>query len=435
MKNNSLIAIALIAFLAMAWYRMVLLPAETENSAENLKIEARENAEKGSPELAVKFFDKLLDVKDTLEDRVELLGYYKKCLEEESIEFDDSDIQRFLSETMNLYSGDAEPYEMAMEYWKAAGNMSKCAEVMDTAVIHEAVSDLLRAEYDEIKYSYRVTNSRYGTPMQYSEGIIPMMNGEYWVCFDDRMSPLFERKFDEITICNDGYIGVRNGDTVKFLTAGGEVEKVLALGGNQLAGAYGNGYVPVVKDGKYAYMDSEGNRVLEGYDYAGVYCRKRTAVLSGGAWKVINTAGETVISGGAEIVLDESGRCAMAGRIIIKGDGGYTMYNIEGEQVAFIEAQQVESFGEDTLAAACRGGKWGYIDTEGNWVLEPMYEGARSFCNGYGAVCEEGKWGFIDRNGELAVECQFEDVSSFTRGGKCMVFQEGFWRILEFTCR
>ncbi len=435
MKNNSLIAIVLIAFLAMAWYRMVLLPAETASSVQDLKTEARENAQKGSPELAVKFFKQLLNIKDTLEDRVELLQYYKQCLEDGSIEFDDSDIQRFLSETMNIYSEDATSYEMAMNFWKAAGNLTKCASIMNMAEAHEAVSESLQAEFDEIKYSYRIINSRYQDLLQYSEGILPVLNGEEWVCFNDKMSPLFEMKFDQVTICNDGYIGARNGDTVKLLTSKGEVEKVFRLEGAQLAGACGNELVPVVKNGKYAYIDLSGSSVMEGYDYAGVYYNKRAAVLSEGTWKVINTIGETIMEGGSEVVLDESGRCAMAERIFLKQGSGYGMYDTAGKLVAEIDAEAVRCFGEDTLAAACRNGKWGYVDTDGNWVLEPRYEDARSFCNGYGAVCEQGLWGVIDRKGDLAIACQFENMSSFTKAGKCMILQDGYWKILEFTCR
>lgn len=65
---------------------------------------------------------------------------------------------------------------------------------------------------------------------------------------------------------------------------------------------------------------------------------------------------------------------------------------------------------DEGLAAARKGEKWGFIDTEGNTVIAfeygegipsniPGYPYLRIFLNGLAKVKKGGKWGCIDRKG------------------------------------
>ncbi len=435
MKNNSLIALALIMFLFAAWYRQFMMPMEEAGKAEEYRVQARKSAEEGAPEIAVRLFAQALAIEDSIEDRVEALAYYKQCIEESSIEVTKDGLRDFVTKTMDMYAEESVSYEMAMEFWKNEGNLVKCADIMKTAEAHEAVSDRLTQEYDSIKYSYRVNGNRYLDAMYSSEGIALVKNGDMWLYLKSNMTVAFEREFDEAFICNGGLIAVQLEDMAKLLNGRGELQDVVRLEDAKLAGAHGNGRIPVERDGKYSYIDMEGTREFQWYDYAGTYVNKRAAVRLADTWKVIDTIEGTVIADASEIALDAGGRCAMAGRIMAKRDGAYGIYDVTGQKLADLDAERVKAFGEDRLAAACRDGRWGFIDTEGTWVIEPQYEDAESFSNGYGAVMQDGLWGFIDREGQSAVECRFDAVRNFTADGKCLVCTEGYWKILEFLCK
>lgn len=106
-------------------------------------------------------------------------------------------------------------------------------------------------------------------------------------------------------------------------------------------------------------------------------------------------------------------------------------------------------------AAAKTGGKWGVLDLQGEWLLQPeydriimdelgrcygqsavfaekngtvtmyvdgqalpgSYEDARPFQeDGFAAVRQNGKWGFVDTAGTLQIECRFDDAVSFHQG-------------------
>ncbi len=50
------------------------------------------------------------------------------------------------------------------------------------------------------------------------------------------------------------------------------------------------------------------------------------------------------------------------------------------------------------------GGKWGYIDKHGNWVVEPSFDGAKPFEGGLARVKVGTKWGYINRSGAYVWE-------------------------------
>ena len=72
---------------------------------------------------------------------------------------------------------------------------------------------------------------------------------------------------------------------------------------------------------------------------------------------------------------------------------------------------------------------WGYINKSGSVVIEPVYNHALNFREGFAAMApaaQAGKptlWGFIDKSGNIAVEPQFNLVSHFSEGlAHCMMW-------------
>ncbi len=57
------------------------------------------------------------------------------------------------------------------------------------------------------------------------------------------------------------------------------------------------------------------------------------------------------------------------------------------------------------------GGKWGFIDKDGNLVIPAKYDECRSFSEGYAIVKENGSVYFIDKKGNKAFEPQWSGVS------------------------
>lgn len=89
--------------------------------------------------------------------------------------------------------------------------------------------------------------------------------------------------------------------------------------------------------------------------------------------------------------------------------------------------------------------KWGFMDRNGNVVIEPQFEeihmlansdGRRftvPFMDGMAAVQLNGKWGFINTDGQMVITPQFEDVSDFENGNAAGLDNEGNLKFFDKT--
>lgn len=53
--------------------------------------------------------------------------------------------------------------------------------------------------------------------------------------------------------------------------------------------------------------------------------------------------------------------------------------------------------------------KFGYINSNGNWIIEPIYDGCASFKNNRAIVKKEEKYGCINNNGEVIIDIEYDD--------------------------
>lgn len=60
--------------------------------------------------------------------------------------------------------------------------------------------------------------------------------------------------------------------------------------------------------------------------------------------------------------------------------------------------------------------KHGYINAAGQLVIEAAFEDAYSFSEGLALICLKGKYGFIDTNGKIVIDPQFGFSQSFSEG-------------------
>ncbi|RMH78883.1 MAG: hypothetical protein D6680_00865 [Cyanobacteria bacterium J007] len=73
---------------------------------------------------------------------------------------------------------------------------------------------------------------------------------------------------------------------------------------------------------------------------------------------------------------------------------------------------------------------WGYIDREGNWVIQPQLHEARRFSEGLAVVKIDGRYGYINPNGEMAIEPQYQMAQSFSEGLAPVLTETG-WQFID----
>ena len=94
---------------------------------------------------------------------------------------------------------------------------------------------------------------------------------------------------------------------------------------------------------------------------------------------------------------------------MISADG--TVLNRASERASFFDDALPFSGG---LAAVKTNGVWGYIDTNGEFSIDPAFEEAGSFVGNLAAVKRNGTWCVIDKSG--SVKREFPGVESVTIG-------------------
>ena len=77
--------------------------------------------------------------------------------------------------------------------------------------------------------------------------------------------------------------------------------------------------------------------------------------------------------------------------------------------------ERCQEFSEG-VAAAEVAGKYGYINTSGEFVIQPQFEEASYFSDGWAIVEKNGKKFYINRDGENVLEPDFEDFGHFSEG-------------------
>lgn len=109
------------------------------------------------------------------------------------------------------------------------------------------------------------------------------------------------------------------------------------------------------------------------------------------------------------------------GLAVFKEKGKYGFLNLQGEVVVNPEFEDAENFSEGFAAVKYRG-KWGYIKNNKAMVIFPFaimseFDAARSFSEGLAAIELNGKWGYINKEGKIVIAPQFSGgVGEFSEG-------------------
>lgn len=189
--------------------------------------------------------------------------------------------------------------------------------------------------------------------------------------------------------CNlNGRVGILNinGDYIipnQFLFVG-EYENGLSLIVESVDGTYSNESLR-----EYGYIDLEGNIVLSSCSYISKQSEGLSVVCRKGEWGFFNIIERktTKVEGASYVGLPHDD--------LAKANYGGT-YNQKN----------------------VIGGKWGFVNKDGNIVINPTFDYVYNFSEGIAAVKVGDKYGFIDTIGVLVVSCEYDKVESHFENGE-----------------
>ncbi len=208
----------------------------------------------------------------------------------------------------------------------------------------------------------------------------------------------------DATWFREGLAYVMNKEKRGYINKKGEFEIVLQ---NLVGYPFSEG-VAAISDAKFqvGYIDKNGEKVTEiEYDEPSDCSEGLLRVYKDGYFGFLNCDGSPRIDHIFQNALDFKDSMAWVGIIHEYYMTLWALINLDGEMITNHKFIEVTNFSEG-LAAVRESDLWGFIDRNGNYVIEPQFTSAAPFVNGiaWAANSKEDVYGFINKKGEYVIK-------------------------------
>jgi hypothetical protein len=244
-------------------------------------------------------------------------------------------------------------------------------------------------------------------------------NGK-WGLIDNKGNKIIKPKYDDITNMYDGLAAVKVEDKWGYINKSGEmVIKPKYDGANE----FRDGLAYVNKGEEGEFIDKKGNMVISIKGDHGIFFSEGMLPIyesESGLRKVgfVDKKGNVVI----EPIYDGLfGEHFQNGYVILRNSEGSYIFNTKGEKIPTEIHFEYSQNGEPHYGFSCgvaavpfNSETSGYIDTKGKLVIKNV--AGCTFNEGLAPAVKDSKWGFIDTNGEFVIEPQFIIAETFSEG-------------------
>ena len=204
------------------------------------------------------------------------------------------------------------------------------------------------------------------------------------------------------------------GLIIAILIAGGAVYYFLFMKTGEVVDY---SLIPVCNDGeRWGYINRKGEYVINPqFEDADFFSNDGLAKIKSGGKKTgyINKKGEYVIPASYK-----GGTAFGDGLAFVVADGGLpTCIDYKGDTKFVLNiAKYVSSFSDGLAIFITEEGEFGFIDKNGNVVINAQFEQALPFNGGFARIRQKGDVGFIDKTGKYVINPQFKAVGDFSEG-------------------
>lgn len=315
-------------------------------------------------------------------------------------------------ETITTSSNEVELWEKLIKYYmedESYRNVSSsCKAFFNLGLKSTYISQI----YTEVTYKLSLSAKSYYTCKTIGNGFWTVYTGSEWIILDANNEKSTSYNFasiknsdEEVLITNNIDSRIIDKDSIVRARFNFKVED---------AGIYSNDLIPLKSNGKWAYYNTEGEKVIGDFDYAGSFVKGVAAVKNGAKWALIATDGDFVTAYiYDDIIVDAAGRYTEKSIYLAKTNGKYNIYNSKNKVVGDFSCDNADFYYGTGPFAFAVNGKWGFADDSGKIIIEPAYQGAKSFSNAVAAVSNNGLWGFINEDNQLVIKYEFADGAYF----------------------
>jgi len=251
---------------------------------------------------------------------------------------------------------------------------------------------------------------------EFSDGYLGVKVSKYWGYINSDGELIIPAKYLYITDFIDGYAVVQTKEGFFIIDKKGNEKKVINNEKKKIAyiKKFSEGLAPIERSGRWGFLNEKGEIAIGtiylavGY-FAGGLAWARTVDEKIG---YINKKGDWVIE---PIFHSAKEFDTISGLAKVHGKEGWVYVNMKGEVKQFENSRDHQRFFDGMCRETEQMGnaKSGYLNSEGNWAIEPKYGIAEHFNNGYAAVRYKGQWGVIDKIGNWIIEPKYGYIKGF----------------------
>ncbi len=437
--KQRLIPIALIFFSVFSIYYLISEKTEIDREYAALLSQARYEAENRVVVAAEEDYAKLQKLKPSV----------SLMLEQGEMYFDVEDYDaafRFYRKTLlTAYPLEAETYSYGIRAAVANEDIGAAFEVYEKCKKRELLSENIEKLMDPIRYAYVLRdNYEDATPFMVSTGVAAVKSQDSWWYINKRGTKALSFAFNKAGLFGESGPVVAMDGTVCYIDGKGNISLPASYFENDEDGfgkitefKYIQSGLVLATDGKTwnFYNKDTRSKLCGGFKEATVVANGVGAVsLDGKKWALIDAGGNFISDYVYDEVLSDAKDVICRGNaIIVKQNGKYFLIDKTGGRIGNAEYEDARAFNEASPAAVKKKGKWIFVDDMGHETSFGDYQDAGSFSNGLAAVQIDYKWGYIDVNGNVVVEPVFKEVMPVSTLGVTFVrTTSDTWSLIQF---
>lgn len=386
------------------------------------------------------------------------------------------------------------------QLWNVAENVARFKQNRKFGAINSVGKVIIPPQYSELwearegsivaafneKYGFLDANGKTIIPFEYddaqyfSEGKAAVMKQGKWGIVDKTGENIIPFNYDEISPFKNGIAKVANNQRFGYIDATGKeiiplIYTAISPFKNGIAKANKGNYFQLINDkgksicplhleydinpaNEKAITASEGLVGSSSHTFSGYTNAKGEEVIPAIYESTMNNEADNAVfvrNMGKAFVLDAEGRSLVnpdlyddysyrshADTFIFKRNNIYFLVGRNGGPL-LLQGYENEIHFSEGFAAAKKGGKWGFINTKGDWAIAPQYNWATNFINGqarvfmandkdayvsgideemvqeaspdflYPILNVQGKWGRINKQNEVVIPLEYEGLEDF----------------------
>lgn len=424
---KGLVPIVLIICLLLSVYMLVSTRTSVANEYNAHLERARDFASKGIIVDAVAEYTQAMAIENSIELNLELGEAYVKLGEIDSA-------IGWGQRMIELFPKSVQAYEFLLQRYRENNDFHRCYALYDTIKKRELSSDGIAKIMKDIKYVYY-----YGEAFEdvktFSEGYCAVQSEGKWGLVTETGTRAVNFTFASVGTYFDGLAPVKTeAGEVFFVDNEGNKKKVIQIEGSvdQISSLVGDVYA-AFNGTTWSFYDKTDKKLSEEYTNTSLLANTVAAVERNGKWEIVDASFKKVHAAEyVAVVQDDRGIIYRNGVIFADKGNGYKMVDAAGNEISDKVFADAKLFCDDTYAAVKTDKGWTYVKANGDFAFENLYfEDARSFVNGFAAVCKDGMWGFIDMEGNVVLDCQFAGAKDFNSSGCVFVKNEENWQLLR----